>query len=247
MRQAPEALESIALRRARVADADKIRYRIYKTPTDFVAVIAESALMAMKAAGVKAPHKIVRDFPTEGVAIEAKRMAEIDENDEKILVNHSQKPAIKPRLVTEVKPRSAAQEVADFKAMTLGDLQRSGRNRARILSPQMLSEIIDEYSKVGSAPPPAAAVVEPVVSAAPAETATAPAQAAAQPAATVAEAPAVVAATAAPAAAPVEPQVSQEDKVMQLASEILPSAKDLPPAAPGPTLSPDEVNQLLNE
>lgn len=244
MKQAPEALESISLRRAQVADADKVRYRVYRTPTDFVAVIAESALLAMKAAGVKSPHKIVRDLPTDGIAIEAKRMAEPAANDDRVVVSTGQKEAIKSRLVTEVKPREPIEKVkqAEFKAITLGDLQRSGLNRARILSPQMLSEIIDEFSKVGAEPAPPPEVVEPVVEVISPPPVPAPALIAE---ATPEALPQAQAASPAPASPP-EPEVSQEEKVMQLASEILPSAKDLPPAEE-PKLSQDEVNKLLNE
>ncbi|MEJ0010116.1 MAG: hypothetical protein WDN72_06160 [Alphaproteobacteria bacterium] len=46
-----QELEAITVRRARVADAGKVRYRVYSTPTEFIAVIAESALMAVKVAG----------------------------------------------------------------------------------------------------------------------------------------------------------------------------------------------------
>lgn len=243
MKKAPEALESLEIRRARVADADKVRYRVYKTPTDFVAVIAGSALLALKAAGVKNPHKVVRDLPTgaRGAMIDAARMAK-PEVAEKVTIAQRQE-SVKNQLFTELTPRPAPEvkQQADFKRMTLGDLQRAGLNRARILSPEMLSEIIDEYSKVGAAPAPAAEVVEPalvpsvqeaesVTTAAPSSQASPPA-----PASAITQAP-----------LPSEPQLSQEEKVMKLASEILPSSKDLPP--PEDTkLSQDEVNKLLNE
>jgi hypothetical protein len=63
MKSKPTGIESIAIRRAVIADSDKVRYRVYSSPTEFIAVIAESALMAVKVSGISKPHKIVRDLP----------------------------------------------------------------------------------------------------------------------------------------------------------------------------------------
>lgn len=50
------------IRRTRIIDVDRVRYRVYRTPNEFVAVIAENALMAMKLSGIIEPYKVVRDL-----------------------------------------------------------------------------------------------------------------------------------------------------------------------------------------
>ena len=57
------ALKPLALKRKAVAHSDKVRYRVYVTHDEFIAVIAENALMAMKLSGVAVPIRIVRDLP----------------------------------------------------------------------------------------------------------------------------------------------------------------------------------------
>lgn len=64
------ALKPVALKRKAVAHSDKVRYRVYVDSQEFVAVIAENALMAMKISGVKAPHRIVRDLPLTHATLE---------------------------------------------------------------------------------------------------------------------------------------------------------------------------------
>lgn len=69
-----DELKPIALKRKAVSDSDKVRYRVYTTPQEFVAVIAENALMALKVSGVVNPYRIVRDLPLAGNAIEPQRL-----------------------------------------------------------------------------------------------------------------------------------------------------------------------------
>lgn len=64
------ALKPVALKRKAVAHSDKVRYRVYVDAQEFVAVIAENALMAMKISGVKSPHRIVRDLPLTHATVE---------------------------------------------------------------------------------------------------------------------------------------------------------------------------------
>lgn len=150
MKAASKGVEALTVRRAKVADADKVRYRVYRTPTDFIAVIAENALMAVKVSGVSKPHKIVRDFPTEGVAIEAQRMATIEAKPEKVALGGGKSLMPGQRIVAQMpKPTEAMQ--SEFKPMTLGDLQKNAQTRARILPPELLTEIIDAHNKAISA------------------------------------------------------------------------------------------------
>lgn len=69
-----EKLKPVALKRKAVAHSDKVRYRVYVSPHEFVAVIAENALMAMKLSGVTTPHRIVRDLPLAQNSVEGDRL-----------------------------------------------------------------------------------------------------------------------------------------------------------------------------
>lgn len=68
------ALKPIALKRKAVAQNERVRYRVYVTPDEFVAVIAENALMAMKLSGITAPLRIMRDLPLTQSSIESERL-----------------------------------------------------------------------------------------------------------------------------------------------------------------------------
>jgi anthranilate/para-aminobenzoate synthase component I len=148
MKSKPTGIESIAIRRAVIADSDKVRYRVYSSPTEFIAVIAESALMAVKVSGISKPHKIVRDLPTEGIAIEAKKMASIDPNALRITLP-TEKTESEKQLVAQLgAERNMEKEKQEsFKAMNIADLQNKGGPRARILPPEMLSEIIEQHTR----------------------------------------------------------------------------------------------------
>jgi hypothetical protein len=154
MKSKPTAIEAITLRRAVIADTDKVRYRVYSTPTEFIAVIAESALMAVKVAGIRKPHKIVRDLPTEGVAIEAKKMAAIDTAAARIAMPIKQMD-IPARLTADLQPLDPGMKEALFHPMRLGDLQPNNHNRLRILPPDLLHEIIEKHTKAALPPMPA--------------------------------------------------------------------------------------------
>ncbi|MBX9726551.1 MAG: hypothetical protein K2X09_04725 [Rickettsiales bacterium] len=228
MKSKPTGIESIALRRAVIADSDKVRYRVYSGPTEFIAVIAESALMAVKVSGVAKPHKIVRDLPTEGIAIEAKKMAAIDPAALRISLP-TEKTEGEKQLMTQMgAERNMDQEkIESFKAMNIADLQHKGGPRARILPPEMLSEIIEQHTR---ATMPQATSPELMTVSLPDEPEALPA----------------IEVVAEPAPAP-EPELSTEEKIMQLADEALAPAPE--PAAPFDTqsLSPDDVAKLLND
>lgn len=123
-------ISALAIRKAIVADADKVRYRVYRTSEDFVAVIAESALMAMKVAGIERPHRIVRDLPTTAIAIESERMAKIDAaNVQKVILSlatHSHETSPKKVVLSE---RSAA---PSFAPMVLGDFEKIRHEKSEV-------------------------------------------------------------------------------------------------------------------
>jgi hypothetical protein len=194
MKPKPQGMEALTIRRAVVADTDKVRYRVYSSPTEFIAVIAESALMAVKVSGIGKPHKIVRDLPTEGIAIEARKMAAQSASAARVSLRAAQSEK-SARLVAELAPQDPMAKQATFRPMHLSDLQRGGAVRARILPPEMLTEIIEQHSKATMPAPPAHEPVAPVL-------------------------PPAVVAPAAPAVA----EATTEERVMQMAQEMLPSA-----------------------
>ncbi len=229
MKPKPQGIEALTIRRAVVADTDKVRYRVYSTPTEFMAVIAESALMAVKVSGISKPHKIVRDLPTEGITIGAQKMAVRDAGLARVSMTTKQPEAPQSRLVAEIPTLDPDAKQAAFRPMHLGDLQRGGSVRARILPPELLNEIIEQHSKASLPPQPVDEPSPPPVSASVTEV----------------SAPVPVVAVPEPEPTPEPaPQVSTEERVMQLAEEMLPTAAAAEDA--NAVLSPEEVEKLLN-
>ncbi|MFM9890433.1 MAG: hypothetical protein ACKVOE_07345 [Rickettsiales bacterium] len=236
--EAPKIIETVTMRRAKIADADKIRYRVYTTATEFVAVIAESALMAVKVSGIAAPYKIMRDFPTEGIAIEAKRMAAIEDVPER--VNYGREMHVRELMPMTELPNKADIPVAPFVAVGLADLRMRKGSRERILPPELVHEIIEQHAKVAQAE---AAIPEaiPQVTAAEYLPETI--------AAAVEEAPSV---SAEEQMIQAPRELTVEEKINQLADEFLPpssAATNIPvsAASTGPLLSSDDVEKLLHE
>lgn len=227
----PIELQSLALRRATIADSDKVRYRVYTSATEFVAVIAENALLAVKVSGISNPYKIMRDLPTDGIAIAASKMAKMEDTLERVIMPTVQR--IADRLQIEDTMPPTAQQVKNFVAMELADLQNKGRPRARILPPELLTEIIEQHHKAQEPEP------EPV------------------PPPVIDAAPAPVPAPQAESGLTAEEQIIQaplaqsvEERIAQLADEVLPAktemAEDPLTALDDPILSPADVEKLLN-
>jgi hypothetical protein len=143
-----QAMESISLRRAVVTDADKVRYRVYRSPVDFVAVIAESALMAVRLAGIENPYRVVRDLPAEESMLEADRMVARDGNELTVELTTVMREKAKPTTVTQHAPTPLD---ADFVPMKLRELPAKFTAQAMVLPPGAFSD--QPYEE----PPPAAA------------------------------------------------------------------------------------------
>lgn len=219
-----KGMEAIAVRRAALADADKVRYRVYRDPQDFIAVIAESALMAVKVSGVEAPYRIVRDLPTEGITIKAEKLA-----------SQESAPVQKVPLALERKDRTIGKaelptesHKPGFVPMQLRDLEKGQGSRLRILSPDQMAALM--ASRPEPAPPPAPMPVsmpEPEMEAMP-------------------EMDAVPMESPEPEP---EPQPAPESAASAPVMEAAPEPKadvDLTPTADG-ELTPDQVARLLNE
>jgi hypothetical protein len=66
----PKPIQSLSVRHASFSGGDQVRYLVYRNANEHVAVIAESALLAIRISGIQAPHKVVRDVPAAQTALE---------------------------------------------------------------------------------------------------------------------------------------------------------------------------------
>ncbi len=235
MKPTPLEIQTIDVRRAVVADADQVRYRVYSSPIEFVAVIADNALLAVKMSGIQAPYKIMRDFPTDGMAIEAKRMATIKVPEKFSLPTERVVDKTGGKTSLNAAPPTVQES---FVPMDVVSLQHKQSQRKRILPPDMLYDIIETHVREAMAAPKRAVetvVTETVVT----ETV--------QP---VTEATAALPADDAEMAILSAPTtVPQEQVVTQLANEILPPSTQSPVTGTpeGDSLSSDDVEKLLND
>lgn len=67
-------LKGLAVRHTHIVDRDKVRYRVYRSSTEYIAVIAENALTAMKLSGISTPYKVIRDLIDINTPLNAERM-----------------------------------------------------------------------------------------------------------------------------------------------------------------------------
>jgi hypothetical protein len=155
MKKKPTGIESLAVMRAKVADSDKVRYRVYRDATDFIAVIAESALMAMKVSGIAVPYRIVRDLPSTGIAIEAQKMASRNTDEQVSLPTEQSKKPGKSFLNAEIDDKTVPLD-AQFVPIGMGDLKKKSIPWARVLTPEMVSDIRQSQPEA-PAPKPAPA------------------------------------------------------------------------------------------
>lgn len=139
-----QGLEALAVRRTSMTDADKVRYRVYRTKDEFIAVIAESALMAVKVSGITDPQRIVRDLPSEGVAIHAERMVAGDSGQR---VSFGLEKLTKETQFAMPKAEESTPK-GDFVPMQIRDLDQKRGRSIRILSAKDLDTIM------GAAPAP---------------------------------------------------------------------------------------------
>lgn len=231
MKPKPSGIEQIALRRATLTDSDKVRYRVYSNPTESIVVIAQSALMALKVSGIEKPFKIVRDLSVVGATIEAQKISPPQASDSRVPIAIERQERAK-QLVTELAapPPQRHMDTENFKPMNIADLQHDGLPRARILPPDLLTEIIEQHTK---AAPAVAEPQAPVMQQAAQETPPPVMPPIAEPA-------------PAPTMEPSAPALSTEEKLLQMAEALLPSSPEALPETPM-VLSTDDVQKLLNE
>ena len=151
-----KGIEAIAVRRASVADGDKVRYRVYRSAQDYVVVIAENALMAVKVSGIAAPLRIVRDIAEQSTLPAGRIVAEEAPSVAFGLIPKERNEGHFPIAA----PATPSETPVDFLPLTLGDLQRKSV-RKHVFSADEL-----DHTAAAAAPAPArtapAAVAEPV-------------------------------------------------------------------------------------
>ena len=125
-------LEPLSIRHTQVAEGKKVRYFVYRNETEFVAVVAESALMALRLSEVKEPFKIVRDLPMAGK--EPLMPERLIPAAEKERVNLPLVAAPEKSSHAEVPP--AKDRTAGFREMKLADLHAQKSRDVFILTPE---------------------------------------------------------------------------------------------------------------
>jgi len=135
MKEIKRELTSIQLRHIKVVDGDKVRYRVYRNKDEYVAVIAENALMAIKTSEIKDPYRIVRDLPTHEIAISANRLEKKQDSEEKITISTALKSTDKSVQRVEMHKKELTAE-DEFQALSLGDLKRMKRAGSAIVLPE---------------------------------------------------------------------------------------------------------------
>ncbi len=154
-----QGIEAIAVKRAAVVDSDKVRYRVYRSADDFVAVIAESALLAMRVSGIDKPYRIVRDLPTEGISIEAQRLHQLDD-EPRVMLNATFKTKPDEAFKTEM-PKPGSQKSPEFVPMQVKDFERKKTPWTRILTANMVDPVAAAPAAPPKAAPPMAKVIPP--------------------------------------------------------------------------------------
>lgn len=157
--QGNKGIEAIAVKRAAIADSDKVRYRVYTGPDDYIAVIAESALMAVKVAGIAEPYRIIRDLPSEGISLKAEKLAKVaDAEPVPLAIAPKEKKKDEPVEVGAVQATSP-----DFVPMQLRDLEIRKSRTLTILSPKDLfgADFVPRPKEATPKPPPPAPVPAP--------------------------------------------------------------------------------------
>ncbi len=152
-------IEALAIKRASYAEGDKVRYRVYRAPDDFVVVIAENALMASKLSGIAHPSRIMRDLPSEGIVQSGKlAVAETE-----VGITFSTAPKEHKPMAAEI----AAPAPSDFVPMAIRDLQQAKSRRLRIISAEELSKMMGITAGTRPAATPAPAAPAPAPAAEP--------------------------------------------------------------------------------
>ena len=140
-------MQGFAVRHTRIVDRDKVRYRVYKNSTEYVAVIAENALMAMKLAAIDTPHKIIRDLIDENTPLTQARLREV-EGSEHVEFSLQQKDEVVESNFEYREPKGLE---AFFQPMTLGQINEEKVDSVEVMESDNILEKISidpmEYAR----------------------------------------------------------------------------------------------------
>ena len=140
-------MQGFAVRHTRIVDRDKVRYRVYKNSTEYVAVIAENALMAMKLAAIDTPHKIIRDLIDENTPLAQARLREV-EGSEHVEFSLQQKDEVVESNFEYREPKGLE---AFFQPMTLGQINEEKVDSVEVMESDNILEKISidpmEYAR----------------------------------------------------------------------------------------------------
>jgi len=132
-------MQHLTIKRIPVKNADTVRYRVYTSADEFVAVIAENALMAMKLTGITEPHKVVRDLISEEMllpeeALDKERTEMLALTTAKVETKHE-----KPDLSQFTNPH-----LAGFTALSMGELRKAETLVEGVIASPKLLNVIDD-------------------------------------------------------------------------------------------------------
>lgn len=137
-------MQHLTIKRIPVKNANTVRYRVYTSEDEFVAVIAENALMAMKLTGINEPHKVVRDLISEEGAVPESAL-DIERTE---LLNLATTPAAKAKEKPDMRNFSAANTIG-FTPLSMGELRKESDFVESVIASPKLIRVLEE------APPPA--------------------------------------------------------------------------------------------
>lgn len=149
MKTPPTSMQHLTIKRIPIKNANTVRYRVYTSADEFVAVIAENALMAMKLTGVNEPYKVVRDLITEEGSVPEEALDK--ERTEMLSLNTVQDTTRRakpdPKQFTNAHAES-------FQPLSMGALRKENSLLEGVIpSPKLLRVLEDSVPAVVSAEP----------------------------------------------------------------------------------------------
>lgn len=139
MKQPPKSMQHLTIKRIPVKNADTVRYRVYTSADEFVAVIAENALMAMKLTGINEPYKVVRDLISEEGSVPAEVLDREKAELMSLITVPEKKAHTKPDLMQFTNP-----SVDGFKPLSMGELRKDESILESVLKSPKLIQVLEE-------------------------------------------------------------------------------------------------------
>ncbi len=137
-------MQHLTIKRIPVKNANTVRYRVYTSEDEFVAVIAENALMAMKLTGIAEPHKVVRDLISEEGSVPEAAL-DIERTE---MLDLSTTPKLKTKEKPDLRNFAAANTIG-FTPLSMGELRKESDFVESVIASPKLIRVMEE------APPPA--------------------------------------------------------------------------------------------